>query len=61
MRFARLTTSYGIPSYELHAVDEDSATGLVAETPFNGYPCPKCQAGHLPVIGEQPPVRWKGG
>lgn len=30
-------------------------------TPFDGYPCPKCQRGRLRVIAELPPPRWEGG
>ncbi|MCU7936776.1 MAG: hypothetical protein KZQ99_18205 [Candidatus Thiodiazotropha sp. (ex Dulcina madagascariensis)] len=43
------------------ASEASPANAEATETGFNGYPCPKCRSGHLKVVGERSPARWKGG
>ncbi|MCU7917268.1 MAG: transposase [Candidatus Thiodiazotropha sp. (ex Epidulcina cf. delphinae)] len=43
------------------ASEASQVNAEAAETGLNGYPCPKCRSGHLKVVGERSPARWKGG
>ena len=45
----------------LGQADERDAATIVVETPFDGYPCPRCRQGVARVRYPIAAIRWKGG